>query len=92
MGRTLLVGSLIAILVGASVWAFWVWESLGDTEISTDGTIALTLGIVVSMLVGGVLMGLVFISARRGFDEQVTYDFGEAADHGLDEDQPGPKA
>ena len=90
MGRTLLIGSLIAILVGASVWAFWVWDSLGDAEISTDGTIALTLGIVVSMVVGAVLMALVFISARRGFDEQVTYEFGEAKDHGLDEDRPAP--
>ena len=87
MGRAFLIGSLLAMLVGAAVWAGWVWVSLGDAEISTHGTIALTLGIVVSMVVGAVLMALVFISARRGYDEQVTYEFGEAADHRLDESE-----
>lgn len=85
MGKTLLVGTLVAILVGASLWAAWVWARLGDAEISTDGTIALTLGIVVSVVVGVGLMALVFVSARRGFDEQVTYDFGE----GEDAEKPG---
>jgi len=80
VGRTLLIGSLVAILVGASVWAGWVWVKLGDAEISTDGTIALTLGIVVSIVVGVGLMMLVFISSRRGFDDQVQYDFGERED------------
>ncbi len=77
MGRTLLLLSLGGILVGACVWAGWVWMSLGNAEISTHGMIALTLGIVVSVVVGVGLMALVFFSSRRGFDDQVTYDFGE---------------
>jgi hypothetical protein len=77
MGRTLLLLSLGGILVGACVWSGWVWMSLGNAEISTHGMIALTLGIVVSVAVGVGLMALVFFSSRRGFDDQVTYDFGE---------------
>ncbi len=80
MGKALLIGSLLAMLVGASAWAGWVWVKLGDAEIGTHGTIALTLGIVVSVVVGVGLMLLVFISSRRGFDERVEYDFGDRDD------------
>lgn len=80
MGRTLLIGSLGAMLVGACVWAGWVWTQIGDADIGTHGTIALTLGIVVSILVGAGLMALVFYSARRGYDDRVQYDFGEGDD------------
>ena len=45
-----------------------------DGELSTDGNIALTLGIVLSMVVGVGLMALLFHSARRGYDEQVEYE------------------
>lgn len=81
MGRTLLLAALGAMLAGACVWAGWVWMSLGEAEISGHGMVALTLGVVVSIAVGVVLMGLVFISARRGFDDRVHYDFSEGDDH-----------
>ena len=44
--------------------------------------IGLAIVIMVSVVVGVGLMLLVFISSRRGYDEQVTYDFGES-------DEPG---
>ena len=72
----LLAGSLVTILIAAIGWAAWVWLSLGSAEISTDGFIALALGIVVSLTVGVGLMILVFYSSRRGYDEQLEYDLG----------------
>lgn len=78
MGRIVLVGSLIAIMIGSIIWAGWVWSSLGDAEMSTDGTIALVLGVVFSIVVGVGLMVLVFYSARRGYDDQVQYEDPDA--------------
>lgn len=60
-------------LAGSVWWAAWVWGSM-DGELSTDGNVALTLGIVLSMVVGVGLMALLFHSARRGYDEQVEYE------------------
>ena len=74
MGRALLLLALGALLVLALGWAGWVWFSLGDADISTDGFIALTLGVVFSILVGVGLMALVFYSARKGYDDQVEYE------------------
>lgn len=74
MGKILLVGSLVGIMIAAVVWAGYVWLALGEAEMSADGFIALTLGVVVSIAVGVGLMALVFISARRGYDEQVEYE------------------
>lgn len=65
---------VMAAFLGVSVWwAVWVWTSM-DAELSTDGSIALTLGIVVSLVVGIGLMALLFASARRGYDETVEFE------------------
>lgn len=65
---------VMAVFLGVSIWwASWVWGSM-DAEMSTDGNIALILGIVVSMVVGVGLMALLFASARRGYDDQVEYE------------------
>ncbi len=65
---------VMGLFLAVSVWwAAWVWDSM-DGELSTDGNIALTLGIVLSMVVGVGLMALLFHSARRGYDEQVEYE------------------
>ena len=67
------VGGWIAIaamgaFLGAAIWfAFWGW-SLTNAEIDTNGKIALVLGVVFSMLVGGGLMALLFYSNRKGYD------------------------
>ena len=74
MGKLFIIVPLVVILVGAGVWAAWIWLSLGDAEISIHGYIALTLGVLGSLVVGCGLMALVFISARGGHDDQVHYD------------------
>jgi hypothetical protein len=59
---------VLGSLLGVAIWfAFYGWN-LTDGQISTNGIIALTLGIVLSMVLGGGLMALVFWSNRKGYD------------------------
>jgi len=55
----LVIGFLIAI----------VWTSIGDSEISPAGWLAMGLGILLTLALGIGLMALVFLSNRRGYDE-----------------------
>ncbi len=58
----------MGVLLGASIWfAFYGWN-LTDAVIDTPGMIALVLGVVFSMALGGGLMALVFYSHRKGYD------------------------
>jgi hypothetical protein len=58
----------MGVLLGASIWfAFYGWN-LTDAVIDTPGIIALVMGVVFSMLLGGGLMALVFYSNRKGYD------------------------
>jgi TRAP-type C4-dicarboxylate transport system permease small subunit len=58
----------MGVFLGAAIWfGFWGWN-LTDAEIDTNGYIALGLGVVLSMLLGGGLMALLFWSNRKGYD------------------------
>ena len=57
----------LVLLVGAVVATFWT--SIGDTNISPAGWIAMGFGVIVTVALGIGLMALVFISSRRGYDE-----------------------
>jgi TRAP-type C4-dicarboxylate transport system permease small subunit len=58
----------MGVLLGAAIWfGFWGWN-LTDAEIDTNGYIALGLGVVLSMVLGGGLMALLFWSNRKGYD------------------------
>jgi len=66
-GGWFIIVALGAIL-GAAIWfAFYGWN-LTDAEIDTPGMIALILGVVLSIVLGGGLMALVFWSNRKGYD------------------------
>ena len=67
-GLTLIV--LLGFLALAAGFGYWVWTELGDVEMSHHGWIALGLGTVLSLLVGGGLMALVFYSHRHGYDDR----------------------
>ena len=55
-------------IFGASIWfAFYGWN-LTDGQVSTQGMIALILGVVFSMALGGGLMALAFWSHKKGYD------------------------
>jgi hypothetical protein len=59
---------LLAFLVTAIVYAVHGWNQLGDVGIPAMGWAFLIAGIVVTVLVGGGLMALVFYSSRKGRD------------------------
>jgi hypothetical protein len=45
------------------------WTSIGDSEITAAGWLAMGLGVVATLGLGIGLMALVFLSNRRGYDE-----------------------
>ena len=66
--------ALLLLLAVAASWAIYAWTLVGDVSMSVHGWIAMTLGVVFSLIVGVGLMGLVFYSARQGYDEPHRHD------------------
>jgi hypothetical protein len=58
----------LGVMLGAAIWFMFYGWNLTDAQIDTNGYIALTLGVVMSTLLGGGLMALVFWSNRKGYD------------------------
>jgi hypothetical protein len=56
-------------VVGVAAVAVGLWASVGDSQISVAGWVAMILGAIVTLALGGGLMTLVFFSSRRGYDE-----------------------
>ena len=60
------------------------WDRLAGTEMSWQGWLAFGLGCVLSLVLAGVLMGLLFYSNRSGADEkagdQTAFRRGERSD------------
>ena len=48
------------------------------------GYVAMTIGVVFSLLVGIVLMALLFYSSRHGYDERAAHDSSADSDHDQD--------
>lgn len=69
-----LAAILLPLLAGTAAVSFWVWRQLGDTELGLHGWIALGLGALFTLVIGGGLMALVFYSHRHGYDERVGKD------------------
>ena len=68
-GKVALLSVTLALLLAAAVaLSYFVWTST-DAKMSTNGMAALILGALGSLIVGGGLMALVFLSARRGYDD-----------------------
>ena len=72
MKTTMLLVTLLALLALAAGFAYYVWDDLAGAEMSIHGWIALGLGVVFSVGLGGGLMWLIFYSARKGHDDNVT--------------------
>ena len=58
---------VLVLAIGVVIAAFW--NSLGDSDISPAGWIAMGFGVIITLALGVGLMALVFISSRRGYDE-----------------------
>jgi cation transporter-like permease len=67
-GGMFLIAALTVFLAAAIGFAIYGWNLFPGTEISASGIVAMILGVVFSVIVGGVLMGLVFWSHRKGYD------------------------
>ncbi len=63
---------LLSLLVAACVFAYVGWTCESGFVVPTAGYVALTLGVVLSLLVGVGLMALVFYSSRAGYDQPAT--------------------
>lgn len=70
MRTTALILALLGISAGAAVMAVDTWTAADGAPLSTHGVIALSLGVIVSLALGGGLMLLVFLSSRRGYDDR----------------------
>lgn len=68
--RFLVVVALFALLALTLWFAGTAWVRLGGDEIPMYGWFAIGGGILVSLLVGGGLMALVFYSNRHGYDDE----------------------
>ena len=64
------VAAVIALLVVIAKF----WNSIGDSNISPAGWLAIAFGIVATLALGIGLMSLVFVSSRRGYDESPRRD------------------
>ena len=76
-GQRLRSALIVVVAIGGSIAALVllmnaIAPDLGNTELSGHGTTAMVLGIVFSLIVGIGLMGLVFYSSRRGYDERAS--------------------
>jgi hypothetical protein len=58
----------MGVLLGAAIWFLFYGWTLTDAQIDTNGYIALVLGVLLSTVLGGGLMALLFWSNRKGYD------------------------
>jgi hypothetical protein len=66
LGLIATLGGLLLLAVGS---AWYVWSGLEGVPMSTNGVVALILGVLVSLAVGVGLMWLVYYSHKRGYDD-----------------------
>jgi hypothetical protein len=72
MWARIIIGTLLLALVAAAlVLTAGGWARLVGIEMSTAGIVAMILGSLLTLALGGGLMFLVFYSARKGYDEAV---------------------
>lgn len=64
--------TLLGMLAATAGVGFYLWTSLEGVEMTGHGWAAMVLGIVFSLALGVGLMALVFISSRRGYDDEVS--------------------
>lgn len=73
-GRIIIGAVALVLLAAALILTAGGWARLAGIQMSTAGVIALVLGSILTLAIGGGLMALLFYSARKGYDDQV-HDF-----------------
>jgi hypothetical protein len=74
LGLAALLVPLFAILVAAVWFASRAWTAVSGPPMPGIGYLAMTLGIIFSLIVGCGLMALLFYSNRHGYDEPTRID------------------
>ncbi len=74
MKKKIIILSFSLTLLIVIVFSLKLWFNMDFINISTNGIVAISICIIVSLLLGFGLMGLAFFSSRFGFDEQVNHD------------------
>jgi hypothetical protein len=68
-GGWLTIIVLLAFLIAAIVYAVHAWNAMSGVHVSPLGWLFMALGVIVTTLVGGGLMALVFYSSRHDYDQ-----------------------
>lgn len=68
----ILVSILASIVIAALAWALGTWTAPGGEALSIHAYLALGLGALGTVALGGGLMALVFFSSRHGYDDDAT--------------------
>jgi formate hydrogenlyase subunit 3/multisubunit Na+/H+ antiporter MnhD subunit len=74
LGTAALVVVLLGLLVAATVFAVRSWTLVEGPPMPQVGYVAMTIGVVFSLLIGITLMALLFYSSRHGYDERASRD------------------
>ena len=72
LGTIVLVVVLLGLLIAAILFAVRSFTSLEGPPMPEVGYVAMTIGVVFSLLVGITLMTLLFYTSRHGYDEQAS--------------------
>jgi formate hydrogenlyase subunit 3/multisubunit Na+/H+ antiporter MnhD subunit len=74
VGTIALVVVLLGLLIAATLFAVRSWTSVQGPPMPEVGYVAMTIGVVFSLLIGIALMALLFYSSRHGYDERASRD------------------
>jgi len=74
LGTAALVVALLGLLIAAVLFALRSWTSIQGPPLPRVGYLAMTIGVVFSLVIGITLMTLLFYSSRHGYDEGASGD------------------
>jgi hypothetical protein len=72
LGTIALIVVLLGLLIAATLFAVRSWTSIEGPPMPQVGYIAMTIGVIFSLLIGIALMALLFYSSRHGYDERAS--------------------
>ena len=64
--RSLAIVAVVAVLTAVLAM---LWASSGESDVTVEGDIALGIGVFLTVILGGGLMTMVFLSNRTGRDQ-----------------------
>jgi hypothetical protein len=82
LGTIVLVAALLGLLIGTTLFAVRSWTSIEGPPMPEVGYVAMTIGVVFSLLIGVALMTLLFYSSRHGYDERASSEIYRDDDSG----------